>query len=156
MNEKSQFKDVLIKAGIVILCATLYCLGGAEFGWGKWLRRIAMPIILAGGMFWFSRDWKVLFLGPLVGLGTSLGYGADETWLKIIKRGYCGLILGAGASIGDWLNKRFIIATLQTVSIVAGMVVLGVWNVLPDARTEEFVIGLLIALPLFSARRNKK
>lgn len=155
MNEKQQFRDVLIKALLILICATLYCLGGAEFGWGKWLRRIAMPLVIASGIFYFSRDWKSLLIAPLVGIGCSLGYGADETWLKIIKRGYCGLLLGLGSSLGDWLNKRFIIAIFQTVLVTIGMILLGTFNPLPNARIEEFCIGLLITfLPIMSARKK--
>lgn len=154
MNEKSQFRDVLIKFAIVFIFASLYCLGGAEFGPGKWVRRYVATSILIGGCFWFSRDWRSLVGLPLLILGTSLGYGSDFILWKIIKRFYCGFILGVGASSADWLNKRFLIASVQTIVIVGGMVVLGVWNVLPDARTEEFVIGILIALPIFSARRR--
>ena len=152
MNEKSQFRDVLIKAGIVLLFATLYCLGGAEFGPGKWVRRYVATTILIGGSFYFSRDWRSLVGLPFLILGTSFGYGADNTIIKIIKRFYCGILLGAGSAASDWLNKRYIIAAFLTILTTGGMIVLGVTNCLPDARTEEFVIGLLIALPIFSAR----
>lgn len=155
IDEKSQFRDVIIKAILVLICATLYCLGGAEFGWGKWLRRIMMPLVLGGGMFWFSRDWRCLISMPLVGIGTSLGYGADDHFLKVLKRFYCGFVLGAGSSAGDWLNKRFLIAILQTVAVTGSMILLGVYNPLPDARVEEFVIGGLICFfPLMSARKR--
>lgn len=155
MSEKKQFYIVLIKVLVVVLCATLYCLGGADFGWGKWLRRIAMPLVLSGSCFYFSKDWRYLLQAPLVGIGCSLGYGADETWLKIIKRGYCGLLLGLGSSLGDWLNKRFIIAIFQTVLVTIGMILLGTFNPLPNARIEEFCIGLLITfLPIMSARKK--
>lgn len=156
MNEQSQLRNVFIKLAIICLCATLYCLGGAEFGWGKWLRRFAMPIVLAGGMYWFSRDWRSLLVAPLVGIGTSLGYGADETWLKIIKRTYCGLVLGAGSAACDWLNRRFLIAAFHSGLVTISMIILGVFNPLPDARTEEFVIGFLICfLPMMAAKRKE-
>ena len=155
MNEKQQFRDVLIKALLILICATLYCLGGAEFGWGKWLRRFLMPIVMCGGMYWFSRDWKCLLSSIPLGIGLSLGYGADETWLKIIKRSYCGFLLGLGSSLEDWLNKRFIIAIFQTVLVTIGMILLGTFNPLPNARIEEFCIGLLITfLPIMSARKK--
>lgn len=158
MSEKQQFRDVLIKLAIISVCATLYCLGGMEGGPGKWARRFAMPFIMAGGMFWFSRDWKSLLTFPLLALGTSLGYGGtDQTWLKVIKRGYCGIILGAGSSVEDWLNKRFLVAAFQTVLVTSAMICLGVWNILPDARTEEFAIGFLIVFfPIMSARAKSK
>jgi ABC-type uncharacterized transport system fused permease/ATPase subunit len=115
-----------------------------------------MTFIMAGGMYWFSRDWRSLLTFPALILGTSLGYGGtDETWLKIIKRGYCGLLLGSGSAISDFLNKRFLVAFLQTAIITIIMIVIGVWSVLPNARTEEFAIGFLISfLPIMSARRR--
>ncbi len=155
MSEKSAFKDTLIKLAIICVCGILYAVGGMEEGPGKWVRRVAMPLFMAGGMFWFSRDWKSLVVAPMVGIGASCGYGADAIWFKIIKRAYCGLILGGGSAAGDFLNKRFLIAISQTVLVTIGMVLLGVYQVLPDARSEELAIGCLIAfLPVMSARRT--
>lgn len=154
MNEKSQFRDVLIKCAIVFIFAGLYCLGGAEFGPGKWVRRYVATSMLVGGCYWFSRDWRSLVGFPLLILGTSLGYGSDLLIWKIIKRLYCGLALGIGMTSADLLNKRFIISGFMIALIVGGMTALGVTSALPNARTEEFVIGLLIALPIFSARRR--
>jgi hypothetical protein len=156
MNEKQQFRDVLIKVALVVLCATLYCLGGADFGPGKWVRRFGMPLVLSGSIFWFSRDWRAIITLPMTILGTSLGYGADETFLKIVKRLYCGVALGVGSSMADLLNKRFLIAVFQAITVTATMIVLGVWNVLPNARIEEFCIGFVICLfPIMSARRKE-
>ena len=154
MNEKKQFRDVLIKIVIICVCAALYSWGGAEFG-HKTLRRFLMPLVMASGMYYFSRDWKCLFVAPLVGIGTSLGYGSDNIAIKILKRFYCGLVLGLGSSSFDWFNKRFIIAIFQTALVTISMIILGVWNILPDSRTEEFVIGFLIAfLPIMSSRQR--
>lgn len=153
-TEQKQFRDVLIKVLIVVVFAILYCLGGAEFGPGKWVRRYVATSILIGGGYWFSRDWRTLVGLPFLILGTSLGYGSDNLIWKIIKRLYCGIVIGAGATAGDWLNKRFIIAAFLTLFTVLGMIVLGAYNVLPDARTEEFLIGTIISLPIFSARRR--
>lgn len=154
MSEKSQFQDVLIKSLIVLIFAGLYCLGGAEFGPGKWVRRYVATAIMVGGCYWFSRDWRSLVGFPLLIIGTSLGYGSDFLIWKIIKRLYCGLILGIGTTSGDWLNKRIFIALFLIAIVTIGMIVLGAYNILPNARTEEFFIGLLIALPIFSARRR--
>jgi hypothetical protein len=156
MSEKKQFRDVLIKVGLCVLLGAMYSIGGMEEGPGKWVRRFLMPFVMAGGMCWFSRDWRSLLVAPLVGIGASLGYGGtDETWLKVIKRGYCGLFLGAGSAIVDWTNKRFLMAAFQTVLVTSAMICLGVWSILPDARTEEFVIGFLIVfMPIMSARRR--
>ena len=160
MSEKGAVKDLYIKFAICIVFSSLYMLGGwGEFFEGqKWLRRILAPLVLAGGLFYFSRDWKSLLTAPLVGLGASLGYGGtNETWLKIIKRGYCGLILGAGSVAGEWLNKKFLIAIFQTVLVTVSMILLGVYNPLSDARVEEFAIGFLICfLPMMATKRKSK
>lgn len=154
MNEKKQFKEVLIKLVIISVCAVCYCLGGAEFGPGKWIRRIAMPLIMGGSMYWYTRDWRSLITIPGLAIGTSLGYGADTEFLKILKRTYCGLFLGVASASEDLLNKRFVVSLMQVVFVTAGMILLGVYNIMPDARTEEFCIGFLIAFfPIMSARR---
>lgn len=156
MDEKVQFRNACIKLVLISLCALLYCLGGAEFGWGKWLRRIVMPLVMGGSIFWFSRDWKSLLIMPITGIGLCLGYGSDIVWIKVIKRIYCGLVLGVGSSTSDWLNKRFIWATLQTSLVTLAMVILGVFNPLPDARLEELAIGFSIAfLPILNAHPKK-
>jgi hypothetical protein len=156
MSEKTAVKDVFIKLGICIAFASLYMLAGwGEFLEGaKWLRRFVAPLVLAGGLFYITRDWKHLVSMPLVGLGASLGYGADETWLKILKRSYCGLLMGAGSVAGFWFNKKIAFSIFQIVLVAGCMAYLGAFNPLSDARAEEFAIGFLIAfLPLMAARR---
>lgn len=152
-DEQKQLRDVVIKCLIVLCFSFLYSLSGSDFGF-KWERRYVATAILVLGNFGFSRDWRSLIGFPLLVIGTSLGYGADHTWLKIIKRTYCGLILAFGSTSSDWLNKRYLIAIWICLVIVSGSIIMGVWNLLPDARTEEFFLGLLIALPIFSARRR--
>ncbi len=153
-QEKKDFINTLIKLLIIIVFASLYCLGGAEFGPGKWIRRYIATSILVMGSYWYSRDWRTLVGFPLLILGTSLGYGSDNHIWKIVKRLYCGTILSLGSTSADWLNKRWLIASLLSIFIISGMVVLGVWNVTINARVEEAFIGVLIALPILSSRKR--
>lgn len=157
MSEKSAVRDVFIKIAIVLVFATLYMLGGwGEFLDGaKWLRRFVAPCVLSGGIFYFTRNWKALLIAPIVGLGASLGYGADNLWAKILKRGYCGIVMGIGTVADCIIDKKFVFSVFQTLFITVAMIYLGVANPLSDARAEEFCIGLLIAiLPVMAARRK--
>lgn len=157
MSEHRAVRDLYIKLAIVIVCASLYMIGGwGDFlGGAKWLRRFIAPCIFSGGLFYFSRDWKVLVSAPLLMIGSSLGYGADSTFMSVIKRAYCGLVLGIGSSASGWMNKRFIFSISQTFLVTAGMIYLGVANPLSDARVEEFTIAMLIYLiPMMAIRRK--
>lgn len=157
MSERSVVKDVFIKLAIAVVFSTLWMLGGwGEFLEGaKWLRRFVAPCVLGGGLYYFSRDWRSLVTAPILMIGASLGYGADETWLKVLKRGYCGVVLGVGSTAAGWLNKRFVYSVFQTILVTACMIYLGAFNPLSDARAEEFSIGMLISfLPLMAIRRR--
>lgn len=159
MSERQAFKDIWIRLAICIVFATLWCLGGwGEFlGGAKWLRRFVAPLELSVGLFYFSRDWKSFITAPLLMIGGSLGYGGDDTLTKVIKRAYCGLILGIGSTAISWSNKRFVFTAFQTILVVMIMIYLGVYNPLADARAEEFSIGLLISfLPVMAVRRKVK
>lgn len=158
MSENRQYKDILIKVGICIVFALLYSLAGNGdfFGGLKWLRRIVAPLVLAGGVFYYSKDWKSLLIAPLLGIGFSCGYGHEQTVFKIIKRSYCGLIIGFGSSFRYLLNKQFLFSAFQTLIVTAFMIYLGVYNPL-EARAEEFCLGFVVAfLPLMSARTYEK
>lgn len=145
----------MIKFGIVFVLATLYSLGGMEDGGGKWLRRYLYPIILSGGMFYFSRDWKCFLSLPLMFGSLSLGYGADTDFLKIIKRGIYGLANATSTGLNFLLSKRWLLLGIQFVLVVGTCITLGVWNPLPDARTEEFCLGALISFfPIMGAKKK--
>jgi hypothetical protein len=154
-DEKKEIKVLFLRIAIVVAFALLYMWGGYEFGPGKWVRRFLAPAVLACGCFGLSLDWRYLLMYPLVMVGACLGYGGtDLTWLKIVKRGYCGLMFGAGVSLPEWLRKRWIMASVGLLSCVSAFILFGVWNPFPGARVEEFVLGCVIAfIPAMSARR---
>jgi cytochrome b subunit of formate dehydrogenase len=147
MKEKKQTYIVLFKIAFVVLFGFLYCVGGSE-AWGghKQLRRFLAPAILCLAMFGFSRNWRCLVQMPFMFLSLSLGYGADTEWLKILKRGIFGLANGITSSGSLILGRKWLLVALQTTILVISYIVLGVWNPMPDARTEEFLLGMLIAL----------
>lgn len=117
------------------ICACLYSWGGVEF---KWLRRFVMPFVFFASAFYLTRDWRTLITAPLAVLGLCLGYGADEFWLKVLKRAYCGALVGAGLAQG----LTFALAA------AAVSVVLGVFNPFP-ARIEEMLLGLIYGSAIF-------
>lgn len=142
---------VFLKSCMVILCAALYALGGLT-GYPLWLRRFLMPSVLTLSMYYWSRDPKVFLNLPFMFGSLSLGYGADFTWLKILRRLSFGAANGLSFNIRNLLNKNWLWSGFHACLVIGGCVVLGVFNPLPNARTEEFVIGLLMATTLFNTK----
>jgi hypothetical protein len=151
MSEKKEIPKILGRVGIIVAFALLYCWGGMEM---KWLRRFLAPAILCGGMFFYSRNWRALVQFPVMCAALCLGYGGtDLEWLKIVKRGVFGLANGAASSVSNFWNKRLLLGVFQVVLVTGATICFGVWNPFPNARIEEFVIGLLIAVvPVMSER----
>lgn len=156
MSERNQLRDVCFRFLLVFIFAGLYSLGGMEDGGGKWIRRFLAPTILCGGMFYFSRDWRCFVQMPFMMGALTLGYGGtDNEILKILKRGLFGFANGLASSVRTIWNKNFILSGLQLAVVMAGSIVLGVYNPIGDARTEEFAIGVLISLiPALSSGRS--
>lgn len=153
MSEKKALRNALIKLGICVIFSVLYCLGGMEGAGGKVLRRFIAPAVLAGGMFYFSRDWKSLLQLPLMFASLSLGYGADTTILKILKRALYGLANGATTSGYNLLSKKWLLVGMQVALVVSMFVCAGVWNPFPSARVEELFFGIILPIiPLFSVK----
>lgn len=154
MNEKREILKTVGRFLIVLVFATLYCIGGTEDMGGKWIRRYLGPAVLCIGMFAYSRSWKSLAQAPLMVLTLSMGYGGtDLEWLKIVKRSFWGACNGLSSGFSGLLERRFWLPIAQTVILSGICVLLGVYNVLPNARAEEFTIGVFIAtLPMMSAR----
>lgn len=150
---KVQFRQ-LLKLLWVVGFALLYALGGVEF---KWLRRFIAPVWLGGGMYLFSRDWRVLLQAPLMMFSLSLGYGADAFWVKIGRRLLFGFANGFSniTHIFDkdreW--KRF--WTLFAISIIINPIIIAILGAINPvvARAEELIIGFFIGLwPMFIIR----
>lgn len=152
-QEQNQQLEAIIKLVVVATCGVLYAYGGAGC---LMLRRFVAPTLCVIAMLIFSRDWRCLLQLPLMFGALSLGYGGTSlVWLKCVKRGIFGLANGLAGGLYDLLNKRFLITALWIGVLVAAFVVLGVWNGLPNARTEELFLGVLIFLkPIMSARKR--
>jgi hypothetical protein len=153
MSEKREILKTAGRFAIVFLFALAYSIGGTEDMGGKWIRRYLGPAILCLGMFAYSRSWKSLIQAPVMMITLSMGYGADAEWLKIVKRAVWGACNGAASGLSGLLERRLWLPVAQMVILTGICVLLGVYNVLPSARVEEFTIGVFIALlPMMSAR----
>jgi len=151
MSEKQTQWKVFQKCLILFAFTALYSLGGLE-GFGKELRRFAAPTVLCGGMYWYSRDWKIILQLPFMFGSLSLGYGADLTFAKIIRRLLFGAANGLSFNISNLWNKRFLWSAFHIGVVIASYIVLGVWNPLPSARAEEFVLALILGLTIFQTK----
>jgi len=134
----------------------LYMWGGTEMSWGgkKWLRRFLGSFVLAlaaSGIALYLGvwSWKYLLMYPAMAIGMSLGYGADTTGAKIIRRSIfaAGVLMAcvAGAwAVGFSASALIVLG----VSFVVGMtsVALGVWNPFKNAPLEQFLISQLLCM----------
>ena len=153
MSEKKAFRNSLIKLSIICLFAICYSLGGMYW---KPLRRFIAPTILCTSMFYFSKDWRSIIQLPFMFLSLSLGYGADNLFFKIVKRCIFGLANGITSSGHNILKKKWLLVGTQIILVAGLFIVMGVWNPLTDARTEELLLGLIIPLiPLFSVKEKE-
>lgn len=155
MNEKPVFWTVLGKVSIVVIFGILFAAGGTDGMGGLWVRRYLGAAVLAGGVFWYSRDWRSLLIAPLSALTMSLGYGSDILIVKVLRRALWGCLNGVSSSLSDLFNKRFLLAGLHIFILMVACIILGAWNGLPNAVIEQFAIGCIMAfLPVMSARRK--
>lgn len=147
----------LLRIAFVIGFAYLYSEGGMH---DKWLRRYVAPLELSLGLFLFSRDWRVFLQVPFLMASLCLGYGADQQWLKILKRMLFGFASGASSSgyiiyLSIKNSHLWILASFQTLLVLSSCVIFGAFNQLSSARSEEFTIGLIIALiPMMTVRKR--
>lgn len=148
---------VFVRLLFVIGFAALYSISGMG---NIWIRRFVAPTELTLGMFLFSRDWRVFIQAPIM-MGTlSLGYGSEDVIGKVIRRLIWGI--GNGISSSSYSIYRALgnahlwsIVSLQNILVISTVVLLGVWGGTVSARSEEFVIGMMIALlPMMSVRRK--
>jgi len=153
MTEKKQQILIYVKLFIACICVGLYSWGGMEYR--LLLRRILAPAIAAVSCFAFSKNWKYLIMFPLLWLSSSIGYGASETWLKIIKRSYVALAFSLSCSLVNIFSKLWAMVVFHTIIISAGFVALGVFNPL-SARAEETLLGCLIYIPLLLSTKPKE
>jgi len=133
----------LVKLLVLSTVAILYGFGGVS---GKWKRRVIAPIVLTSGLVGVSLwmdvfNWWFLAYMPLLLLAYSIGYGANKTKEKIIKRGRAGLAYGVAALPIAWSTHSWTLLGLHIAACVTVSIVLGVWNPTKSARAEETTIG---------------
>lgn len=148
MSEATLQIIAILKVLFVAGFAALYGYGGMS---GKWKRRFIAPVLLGIGITGFTL-WTDTFNAlsllcvPLLFGALSLGYGADTTGQKIIKRAIAGsaaacCFIPLFAVYGAWSLLFLHILLCTATSVVAG-----VWNQTSSARTEETLIGATYAL----------
>lgn len=153
MNEISLQIIAFLKLLWVAVFSLLYGLGGMS---GKWKRRFIAPVWMMLGVFIFSKwtfnwsYWYLIYL-PLLIASLHIGYGGtDNVWIKIRKRSLYGLALGIAPASLAILNTAWAMWGLHIVLCVAFSVLLGVWNITKNARSEETLIATASTLlPLF-------
>ena len=101
-NERKRQLIVLSGALIVLICSGLYAWGGMEI---KFLRRYLAPTICATYLAIINRSPFMLVKAPLLGIASSLGYGADTLGLKLWKRFCVGFTFSLGTSIDSIVNR---------------------------------------------------
>jgi len=152
VNEKKLQLQVFVRLLLVCVFALLYAWGGMEM---KIIRRLVAPIFLCSCMFYYSRDWKTLIQIIPMYATLSIGYGGDTLFYKIYRRFAFGLYNGVTSSTYNIILKKSALWIIQILALILFYVILGVWNPLPDARTEELVLGFMVGfLPLMSVRRK--
>ena len=151
-KEKKLQLQVFVRLLLVCVFALLYAWGGIEL---KILRRLVAPIFLCSCMLYYSRDWKTLWQIIPMYATLSIGYGGDTFLYKIFRRFFFGFVNGISSSTYNIIKKNSAVWVLQIAVLILFYVILGVWNPLPDARTEELVLGFMVGfLPLMSVRRK--
>jgi hypothetical protein len=139
-SEKKYQLKVSLSLLVVALCATAYAWGGIEM---KWLRRFLAPCLAAGFLAVINKDPWQLVKAPLLGMASSLGYGADMLWTKIFKRAYVGLAFSLGASFTSIRDKKWLVVIYTSFVVTSAYILLGVWNPL-HARVEETLLGVIV------------
>lgn len=152
-TEKREQLKVYLKVFLICVCAGLYAWGGIEM---KWLRRFLAPSICGISCFIFSRNWWSLLYAPFLGISSSIGYGSDIFWVKIIKRAYVGLAFGIASGFMGILKKNWTIIIFTVVTCTLGFILFGVFNQTGSPRIEENWLGLLIYTPpIITAKRSE-
>lgn len=151
MNETTLEWVSFSKIVFLAIFSLLYSYGGIT---KKWLRRYIGSGVLTLGYIGYSLVqgtlslWYLLCFPLLVG-ATSLGYGAEKTYQKIIKRTYCGLAYALASLPIAIVRQTWLLFGVHVGLCVAISNILGVLNPI-EAREEETQIGFFIGfMPLF-------
>jgi len=136
----------------IFIALVLYMMGGTSGFAGKWLRRFLATFILALSanliaVFNSVWDWPFVLMWPALIGGMSLGYGADTTWGKIVKRTIFALGTCFAGFFGYWAMgfPGFGLGIL-IMQVLVGLfsVWLGVKNPYNNAPLEQGIICLLL------------
>lgn len=155
-EEKFHLTDSACRLCLVMVCAMLYMAGGSEeLGGEKWLRRYLAPAVECIGLMILTKNWLYVIQAPLRMITLSLGYGADEFIYKVQRRFLWGLANGISASTVFMFQNRTNIIVPHILFMIAGSILIGVWNPFPSPRHEELVIGILtFLLPIMGAKKG--
>ena len=146
MNEWTLQNLALLKLLTACAFAYLYGVGGM---WRKWVRRYIASLLLMSVSAYFG-SWMGLLWASLVCASTHIGYGADTTGKKILKRAGVGLAMGISALPLAISSQMFGLYLAHWVLVLGANIYFGVVNPFKSARDEESVIGFCdVVLPLF-------
>jgi hypothetical protein len=142
---------VAIGGCIALLANILYQLGGIG---NKWLRRYVASFLLAAttsiiGILVGNWHWQYILIWPCLVGGFSLGYGADTTMAKVIRRTIYAIGVLAACFMGLWATGFSVGGILVTgLALITGLtsIVLGVFNPFKSARVEEFMVCQVLTL----------
>ena len=136
----------------LVLSSFLYSWGGRA---GKWKRRFIASFVLAATVnvacvlrgIW--SPWMIA-VWPLLSLAYSLGYGAEDTWYKIVRRSiYASAVLMSGLLMAVLIGGNAWWVFIPHVVCGGLTVYLGIKNPLPAA-VEEFMISMSLGLFLIA------
>jgi len=136
----------------LVLSSFFYSWGGRA---GKWKRRFLASFVLAAtvNVACVLRDiWSpwMIAVWPLLSLAYSLGYGAEDTWYKIVRRSiYASAVLMSGLLMAVLIGGNAWWVFIPHVVCGGLTVYLGIKNPLPAA-VEEFMISMSLGLFLIA------
>lgn len=140
--EKNEQILIIGKLLLIVACASLYAWGGMEM---KFLRRFIAPTLAGAGAFFLSGMRPLeLLKAPLLGIASSIGYGADTLLLSIGKRFYVGAAFGICSGVTSFFQQNWVLATWCVGSCIAAFIIFGSFNPFGSARIEETFLGLII------------
>lgn len=140
-----------IKLVVISLFALFYGLGGMD---GKWKRRFVAPAIYILALIVFSLVQKTfsfyyLICLPLMIGGLCLGYGAENTGMKIFKRILCGVAISLAFLPVAIINHSWVLYPLHCILSTSFPVLLGVLNPVQAREEESLIATSYVLLPIF-------
>jgi hypothetical protein len=138
------------------VASLLYAIGGTKmsFGGQKWLRRYlgtALLTVSASYTAWAIGEWswKLLLMYPCLVGGMSLGYGADTTCEKILRR----FIFASGVLMACFVGLWYVEFTSSgwivfSIASIVGLtsVIMGAFNPWKNAPVEQYLICQVLTM----------